>query len=624
MIQLSVNLHIYRRMDNNMCGIIGYIGTENSVAHLMRGLEALEYRGYDSAGVAFFDKDGGLHCVKAAGRLRNVGEKLAGVAEKDGSHCGIGHTRWATHGAPTDTNSHPHGTASLMLVHNGIIENHAELKRELTALGYTFVSDTDTEVAAKLLDYYYKEEMHDPEKAIERLIARVTGSYAFGILFADDPSHIWAVRKDSPLIIGLGKTGNFIASDITAILGSTRDYYELDEGGIACVGETGVVITKNGKEVKKEKKTAEWDVEAAERGGYAHFMLKEIHEEPEAMIKTLRPRIKDGLPCFEGDGIDDRLLCDISRIRIVACGTAMHAGLIAKWLIERFARIPVTVDIASEFRYGDPMIGHDDLAVVISQSGETADSLAALRLAKEKGANTLAVVNVTGSSIAREADSVLYTLAGPEIAVASTKAYTVQTSLMALFAVKLALLRGRMSDADARAFVKELYECAPVAVGEMISRADEIRSAAERIKSAEDLFFIGRGADSCLSAEGSLKLKEISYIHSEAYAAGELKHGTISLIVPGTPVVALCTVPELREKMRSNIREVKARGAMVIAVSDVRIEEADMTVVIPAIRSELAFLPAVSALQLLAYYTSVARGCDVDKPRNLAKSVTVE
>lgn len=611
-------------MDNNMCGIIGYIGKENSVAHLMKGLEALEYRGYDSAGVAFFDRDGGLHCVKAAGRLRNVEEKLAGVPEKDGSHCGIGHTRWATHGAPTDINSHPHGTASLMLVHNGIIENHAELKSELAALGYTFVSDTDTEVAAKLLDHYYKEEMRDPAKAIARLISRVTGSYAFGILFADDPEHIWAVRKDSPLIIGLGKTGNFIASDITAILGSTKDYYELDEGEIARVGEKDVVITKDDAEVKKEKKTATWDVEAAERGGYAHFMLKEIHEEPEAMSKTLRSRIKDGLPCFDGDGIDDGVLRNISRLHIVACGTAMHAGLIAKVLIERFARIPTVVDIASEFRYNDPIIGADDLVVIISQSGETADSLAALRLAKAKGAHTLAVVNVTGSSIAREADSVLYTLAGPEIAVASTKAYTVQTSLLSLFAVKLALLRGRMSEPDASAFVRELYERAPKAVDEMIARADEIRAAAERIRTTEDLFFIGRGADSCLAAEGSLKLKEISYIHSEAYAAGELKHGTISLIVPGTPVVALCTVPELREKMRSNIREVKARGAMVIAVSDAPVEEADLTIVLPEIRSELAFLPAVSALQLLAYYTSVARGCDVDKPRNLAKSVTVE
>lgn len=606
-----------------MCGIIGYIGAENSVEHLIDGLRALEYRGYDSAGVAFFDA-GGIHCVKASGRLANVEKKLASVPEKEASHCGIGHTRWATHGVPSDTNSHPHGTENLMLVHNGIIENHAALKKELSALGYTFESDTDTEVAAKLLDYYYLKESKDPMKAIDRLIHRIIGSFAFGIIFADDAEHIYATRRDSPLIVGIGKGENFIASDITAILTSTRDYFGLEEGEIAKVGADSVLVTKDGEPVAKETLTALWDVEAAERGGWSHFMQKEIHEEPEAIKKTLHPRIKGDLPCFESDGIDDSILSGIRRLFIVACGTAMHAGLIARGLIEKFARIPVEVDIASEFRYNDPLVGDGDLVVIISQSGETADSLAALRLAKAKGAHTLAVVNVIGSSIAREADNVLYTLAGPEIAVASTKAYTVQTSLLALFAVKLALINGGIGENDAKGFVEELLNRAPLAVGEMISREEEIHALAKKIKDSEDLFFIGRGADYYLSAEGSLKLKEISYIHSEAYAAGELKHGTISLIVDGTPVIALCTVPALREKMASNIREVKARGAMVIAVSDSVVAEADETIVLPPIRHELAFLPAVSALQLLAYYTSVERGCDVDKPRNLAKSVTVE
>ena len=607
-----------------MCGIIGYIGAENSVEHLIDGLRALEYRGYDSAGVAFFDGNGGIRCVKASGRLGNVEKKLVSVPEKDSSHCGIGHTRWATHGAPEDINSHPHGTENLMLVHNGIIENHAALKKELSALGYTFVSETDTEVAAKLLDYYYLKENKDPMKAIDRLIHHLSGSFALGMIFSGDTEHIYATRRDSPLIVGIGKGENFIASDITAILSSTRDYFGLEEGEIAKVGADDILVTKDGKPVTKEKQTALWDIEAAERGGWSHFMQKEIHEEPEAIQKTLRSRIKDSLPCFEGDDINDSVLSGIGRLFIVACGTAMHAGLIARGLIEKFARIPAEVEIASEFRYNDPLIGKDDLVIIISQSGETADSLAALRLAKSKGARTLAVVNVIGSSIAREADNVLYTLAGPEIAVASTKAYTVQTSLLALFTVKLALMNNRITEDEARDFVSELWNRSPLAVGEMISREDEIRALAEKIKDSEDLFFIGRGADYYLSAEGSLKLKEISYIHSEAYAAGELKHGTISLIVDGTPVVALCTVPALREKMASNIREVKARGAMVIAVSDSVVAEADETIVLPPIRSELAFLPAVSALQLLAYFTSVARGCDVDKPRNLAKSVTVE
>ena len=605
-----------------MCGIIGYIGKENSVKHLIEGLRALEYRGYDSAGVAYFDGENNLCRVKAAGRLANVEEKLKSHPEASYSHCGIGHTRWATHGEPTDANSHPQGTAALQLVHNGIIENYAGLKSELAALGYTFESDTDTEVAAKLLDYYLRSS--DKLTAIERLRNRIHGSYALGIIFADDPDEIYALRKDSPLIVGLGNGENFIASDITAILRYTRDYYQLEEGEIAIVRKDSVTILRDGREIKKEKKTALWDVEAAERGGYKHFMLKEIHEEPEAIVKTLRPRIKDGLPDFSGEKLDMGSLSKTSRLFIVACGTAMHAGLIAKGLFESLARIPVEVTIASEFRYSDPIVGKGDTVLVISQSGETADSLAALRLAKEKGADTAAIVNVIGSSIAREADSVLYTLAGPEIAVASTKAYTVQTALLALIAINCGILRGTLSREDAKELTSGLIDRAPKAVAEMISRDDETKRLADIIKDAEHLFFIGRGADWHLASEGSLKLKEISYIHSEAYAAGELKHGTISLIVPGTPVIALSTVPELTGKMTSNIREVKARGAKVIAISSAPISEADEQLTLPEIDPRLAFLPAAAAVQLLAYHTAVARGCDVDKPRNLAKSVTVE
>lgn len=611
-----------------MCGIIGYIGKDNSVSHLIEGLRALEYRGYDSAGVAFFDKDNKMCSVKAAGRLTNVEEKLKGNPRTVGSHCGIGHTRWATHGAPSDINSHPHGTDILRIVHNGIVENHAEIRKELVSLGYTFEGDTDTEVAAKLLDYYFKSENKNAVNAIERLTARLRGSYALGIIFESDPEHIYAVRKDSPLIVGIGNGENFIASDITAILRYTRDYYQLEEGEIAVIDKDSITVLKDGKPIQKERKVALWDVEAAERQGFDHFMLKEIHEEPDAIIKTLRPRIKDGLPDFSGEKLDTEALSKVQRLHIIACGTAMHAGLIARGLFESMARIPVTVEVASEFRYNDPIISDEDMVVIISQSGETADSLAALRLAKEKGAYTLAIVNVVGSSIAREADSVLYTLAGPEIAVASTKAYTVQTSLLALLAVKTAMLRGRISDCEAKKFVSELYEKGPKTVTEIIENQDKIKEFAEKIKDCEDLFFIGRGLDYYLASEGSLKLKEISYIHSEAYAAGELKHGTISLIVPGIPVIALCTIPDLLEKMASNIRECKARGGYVIAISYNGVNPdtvgADSLITIPEIDPRLGFIPAATILQFLAYYTSVARGCDVDKPRNLAKSVTVE
>ena len=608
-----------------MCGIIGYIGKDNSVKHLIEGLSALEYRGYDSAGVAFFDGEGSLRTVKSAGRLSVTAEKLTPLPE---SVCGIGHTRWATHGAPTDVNSHPHGTPSLRIVHNGIIENHAELKAELTAMGYTFESDTDTEVAAKLLDYYYVKERLTPRAAIQSVTSLLVGSWAFGVLFADRPDEIWAARFGSPLIVGIGEGENFIASDITAILKKTRNYYQLDDGEIAVVKEDFAEVYKNGVTVTKELRTATWDVEAAEKGGYPHFMIKEINEEPTVIRTTLHPRIKEGLPNFAGDGFDADIFGKISRIHIVACGTAMHAGLIAKALFNKYAALPCEVEIASEFRYNNPIIGSSDLVIIISQSGETADSLAALRLSKERGAATLAIVNVIGSSIAREADSVLYTMAGPEIAVASTKAYSVQTALLSLLAVNAGTVRGIMSEADAKSAVFELYETAPRAVAKMISRDSEIEAVAKKLCASEDLFFIGRGMDYYLSCEGSLKLKEISYIHSEAYAAGELKHGTISLIVEGVPVIALCTQPELYEKTVSNIRETKARGAVTVMIcesgTEVAENTADYIIRLPEVNSDFAFLPAVTVLQLIAYHASVLRGCDVDKPRNLAKSVTVE
>ena len=611
-----------------MCGIIGYIGDDISTGRLIEGLSALEYRGYDSAGVSAFTEDGVLLTVKAQGRLNNVEAKIAECGRLANSHCGIGHTRWATHGVPSDTNSHPHGTDKLMIVHNGIIENYVELKEELTLSGYTFKSDTDTEVAALLLDRNYKITK-DKQSAIRKTINEVTGAYAFAVVFADDPDRIWATKKDSPLIVGIGETENYVASDITAILKYTRNYYQLEEGEIAIVRREGVcVYDKEDKPTEKNVLTANWDVEAAERGGYPHFMIKEIHEEPEAVKKTISPRVKGGLPSFESENIDLDIFSDIDTIHIVACGTAMHAGLAAKSFFENLCRIKTQVEIASEFRYSDPIIDSSDLVIVISQSGETADSLAALRMSKEKGAKTLGVVNVMGSSIARDADNVLYTWAGPEIAVASTKAYTVQVALMALLSVAVAHRKGTITTERAKELTDVLYTRVPEAIAEVIEQKDKIRESSIAFKDAQDLFFIGRGIDHCLSMEGSLKLKEISYIHSEAYAAGELKHGTISLITDGMPVIALSTVSALYEKLLSNIKEVKARGAVVYTVCSAGAtgamgESADFFV-IPEIDETFAILPAATVLQFVAYYISCERGCDVDKPRNLAKSVTVE
>lgn len=610
-----------------MCGIIGYSGVENSVPKLIEGLKALEYRGYDSAGIAVFTENG-ISVVKSKGRIANIEKILDTEYPNLESVCGIGHTRWATHGEPSDRNSHPHGTDRIRLVHNGIIENYIQLKKELSACGYSFESDTDTEIASKLIDLNYKTS-GDPIKAIKSTVEKLEGSYALGIIFDKHPGKIFAARKDSPLIVALSENGNFIASDIPAVLKHTNRYYQLEQGEIAIVEKDKVTVYDEfGSVAKKEVLTADWDVGSAEKGGYEHFMLKEINEEPLAIVNTIRPRIKDGLPCLDLPHLSDEAIKAFKRVSIVACGTAMHAGFIGRTAIETLARIPVKVEIASEFRYKNPILDKEDLVIIISQSGETADSLAALRLSKERGAHTLAIVNVAGSSIAREADSTLYTWAGPEIAVASTKAYTVQISLMYLIATKFALCNGRITKDKAKEYLHTLLTLSPVAVENALMLSDKCRQISEKIKNAEHLFYIGRGIDYDIAQEASLKLKEISYIHSEAYAAGEMKHGTISLIADGVPVIAVCTQDHLVEKMISNIKEVKARGAFVLVICKENMqidkEVADEVLKIPVLSDLFMPIPAMTVLQLVAYHTSVIRGCDVDKPRNLAKSVTVE
>lgn len=607
-----------------MCGIVGYIGEKDSADVLLDGLGKLEYRGYDSAGVAIFE-DGVIEVVKTKGRLKDLVTKLKAESKPEG-HCGIGHTRWATHGEPSDVNAHPHCGNRVTLVHNGIIENYMSLKEKLSAKGYTFVSDTDTEVAAKLIDFCYQ---NDPFAAVAAAIDKIRGSYAFGILFKEFPDRIYAVRKDSPLIVGVGSGENFIASDIPAILKYTRNYYLLEENEIAVVTKDSVKIyTPDGTPVEKELMTATWDIEAAEKGGYPHFMLKEIHEQPRAVRDTVSPRIgEDGLPKLDEDGKNLIDYKDIERIHIVACGTAMHAGMVGRIAIEKMSRTPVEVDIASEFRYRNPILGKNDLVVIISQSGETADTLAALRLAKAHGCRTLAVVNVVGSSIAREADGVIYTWAGPEIAVASTKAYSVQVSVMYLLAAQMGLSKGKLSAEQAREYC-DIIRSLPKAIEEVLGQAEKCQHYALYYQNATSLFFIGRGLDYAISMEGSLKLKEISYVHSEAYAAGELKHGPISLIVDGMPVIASATQTELFEKTVSNIKEVKARGAnvMVLCRKGAQGVEhvADHIIELPDLPDIFMAPMAVIPCQMFAYYMSIARGCDVDKPRNLAKSVTVE
>ena len=606
-----------------MCGITGYVGDRDCADVLVDALSKLEYRGYDSAGIAVFEH-GTIKVEKCKGRLMNLVEKMAKEGKPDG-HCGIGHTRWATHGEPSDINSHPHGNKRVSIVHNGIIENYKQIKDFLIAEGYSFISETDTETVAKLLDYYYDG---DPLATIAKVIGEIKGSYALGIMFRDFPDTLYAVRKDSPLIVGSGENENFIASDVPAIIQYTRNYYLLDTNDIAVVKKDSIRfydVHKN--ELFKELNVADWDVDAAEKGGFEHFMLKEIHEQPTAVKTTITPRIQDDMPDFTAEGFDKERLKSYKNIYIVACGTAMHAGMVGKYVIEKLVRVPVNVDIASEFRYRDPIIGEGDLMIVISQSGETADTKAALELAKERGADTMAIVNVKGSSIAREADMVVYTHAGPEISVASTKAYMVQISIMYLIAYELAYANNKITREECEQYTKELAHM-PEVLEEAIELKEKCQYAASKLVNAESLLYIGRGLDYASSMEGSLKLKEISYIHSESYAAGELKHGTISLITESMPVIAVATQMDLVEKTISNIKEVKARGAFVILVAaqEVEVEEgvADIIVRVPETSQMLMPMTVAVPLQLIAYYTSVLKGNDVDKPRNLAKSVTVE
>ena len=607
-----------------MCGIVGYAGPRDCTDVLISALSKLEYRGYDSAGIAVFE-NGKIAVEKTKGRLKDLEDKMAREHRPVG-HCGIGHTRWATHGEPSDINSHPHGNKRVSIVHNGIIENYIKLKAFLTEKGYEFISDTDTEIVAKLLDYYYNG---NPVETIARVISEIEGSYALGIIFSDFQDKVFAVRKDSPLIIGVGQGENFIASDVTAVLKYTKDYYLLEQDEIVAISTEQVEITDiHGCRIEKELQHATWDEEAAEKGGYEHFMLKEIHEQPTALKTTITPRIMEHMPFLEECGITTEMLNHFHKIYIVACGTAMHAGMVGKYVIEKLARVEVTVDIASEFRYCDPVLSEDDLVILISQSGETADTRAVLRLAKENHATTLAIVNVKGSSIARESDFVVYTHAGPEISVASTKAYMVQLSIMYLFAFQLAYAKGKITEERCRDLTKLLEEM-PELVEKTLGTQAECQYIASKLVNADSLLYIGRGLDYALSMEGSLKLKEISYIHSESYAAGELKHGTISLITQAMNVIAVATQDNLFDKTISNVKEAKARGAKVTLVCKEGIEMtgdvADYIVHVPAAADDILMpLVTVVPLQLIAYYTSVLRGCDVDKPRNLAKSVTVE
>ena len=606
-----------------MCGIVGYVGKRNAQDVLLDGLEKLEYRGYDSAGVALA-LEGGIRVVKSKGRLAELRKRLA-VEALARSGCGIGHTRWATHGEPSDVNSHPHSTPRVSIVHNGIIENYGVLKERLMAKGYTFESETDTEVLVKLIDSCYEGE---PLKALRAALAMVRGSYALAVLFRDFPDTLFAVKRESPLIVGWGEEENFIASDIPALLKYTRRYSVLEEGDMAVVNADGIRFYNEFAEpVKREVLTANWDQEAAEKGGYPHFMLKEINEQPAAITATVSPRVENGLPDLRVPELTDERLRRIGTVHLVGCGTAMHAGMVGKAAIEALARVPAQVEIASEFRYRNPILRPEDLVIIISQSGETSDTLAALKLAKSRGVPVLAIVNVVGSSIARAADYVMYTYAGPEIAVASTKAYMVQMCVLYLFALRLAYARGMQTDAEIRRLTAELLRAGEV-IKPRLADCEQIKYLASRFVNTQSCFFIGRGFDYSLSLEGSLKLKEISYVQSDAYAAGELKHGTISLVTDGVPVIALATQKQVYEKTISNAKETKSRGAKVLLFTtrDAVVPDgvADYVVRLDDYDDLLMPLQLIVPLQLFAYYMAVLRGCDVDKPRNLAKSVTVE
>ena len=613
-----------------MCGIVGYIGKSQAAPILLEGLSKLEYRGYDSAGIAVRSpRDNSIEIVKAKGRLKILSEKTDGGNAVAGT-VGIGHTRWATHGEPSEENAHPHCSddEAVVLVHNGIIENYLELKEKLRKAGYSFYSQTDTEVAAKLVDYYDKKVGGDHLEALSRAMLRIRGSYAFGVLFHDCPEKLYAVRKDSPLIVGKGEDGCYIASDVPAILRYTRQVYYIGNLEIAVLEESDIHFYNiDREEIEKEPVTIEWDAEAAEKGGFEHFMMKEIYEQPKVVGDTLHHYVKEDHVDLSETGLTDDILKSLERIYIVACGSAYHVGVAAKYVLEGMAGIPVEVDLASEFRYRNPRLAGKSLVIIISQSGETADSLAALRLAREKGIHTLGIVNVLGSSIAREADSVMYTLAGPEISVATTKAYSTQLIASYLLAIHAAVIREEITKDQYSGYLKEL-ETLPEKIQKILDDKERIQWFANKHANNRDIFFIGRGIDYAISLEGSLKLKEISYIHSEAYAAGELKHGTISLIEDGTLVIGTMTQSSLYEKTLSNMVEVKSRGAYLMGVTtygNYNIEDtADFTVYVPKICDYFATSLAVVPLQLLGYYVSVAKGLDVDKPRNLAKSVTVE
>lgn len=610
-----------------MCGIVGYIGDEQAAPILLDGLTKLEYRGYDSAGIAVLN-NGKIQMEKVSGRLQRLKDVTENGAALPGT-IGIGHTRWATHGSPSDTNAHPHFNKdqSIIVVHNGIIENYSKLKQMLIRKGYEFVSETDTEVLAHLLDYYYNRTKN-PLTALSKVMHKVEGSYALGILFEDYPGNVFSARKDSPLIAGKSAGGNFIASDVPAILQYTRDVYYMENEEIAVLSREGITFYNMDEEaVEKSSVRIDWDVNAAEKGGYEHFLLKEIYEQPKAIRDTINPRIQNGEVVIEELGMTDDEIKNIGKIMIVACGSAYHTGVMAKYIFEGIARVPVEVDLASEYRYRDPIFDRNTLVVIVSQSGETADSLAALRESKKHGQTVLGIVNVVGSSIAREADKVMYTWAGPEISVATTKAYSAQLAAFYLLAMKFGRARGTLADADYKQYLSDLAKL-PEQMEEILKDRQPIQRFANRYLAANSIFFIGRGIDYAISLEGSLKLKEISYTHSEAYAAGELKHGTISLIEDGTLVVAVATQESLYPKTVSNIVEVTTRGAFVMALTNEGASEiekvSDYTFYIPKTNRYFAGSLAIIPLQLFAYYVSIGRGLDVDKPRNLAKSVTVE
>ena len=612
-----------------MCGIVGFTGCHQAAPILLDGLSKLEYRGYDSAGIAVRDGEGETEVIKAKGRLKVLSEKTNDGESVPGT-CGIGHTRWATHGEPSENNAHPHVSddGNVVAVHNGIIENYQELKDKLLRKGYAFYSETDTEVAVKLVDYYYKKYEGTPVDAIKHAMVRIRGSYALAIMFKDYPEEIYVARKDSPMILGVSDGESYVASDVPAILKYTRNVYYIGNLEMARVRKGEITFYNlDGEEIQKQMKTIEWDAEAAEKAGFEHFMMKEIHEQPKAVQDTLSSVVKDGQIDLSEIGLTDENIQDIDQIYIIACGSAYHVGMAAQYVFEDMVRVPVRVELASEFRYRNPILNPKALAIIISQSGETADSLAALRLCKENNIRTLGIVNVVGSSIAREADNVFYTLAGPEISVATTKAYSTQLIASYALAIQFAKVKGTISEEQYAAYIKEL-ETLPDKIQRIIDDKERIQWFASKQANAKDVFFIGRGIDYAICLEGSLKMKEISYIHSEAYAAGELKHGTISLIEDGTLVIGVLTQPSLYEKTVSNMVECKSRGAYLMGLTtfgNYNIEDtADFTVYMPKTDPHFATSLAVIPLQLLGYYVSVAKGLDVDKPRNLAKSVTVE